>query len=406
MPMALMLLACGEQEELPIRFQIQKGPKQIAMPLFLPLDSVANGNFSITENIAGKSKEIPSQREDNRLWFNLSREDASQEATFYLQKQEQKNRDRPLLEAVKNNGNLQLSLRGNPLISYRYEMTYPPIGIDSVFKKSGYVHPVLTLKGDTLSRIQPPDHYHHYGVWGPWTHTQINNQQVDFWNLGDRKGTVLFKDFVGSTSGNVFASFEAVQEHIDLITGEVPQLALNENLKVTLWNLNRPDRYMLDYTTTFNTPLPSGILFEAYRYGGGIGMRFTERWHQENSTVLTSEGHDRSTADGTRARWCIVSGESADGKGNNGILFLSHPNNRKHPEPMRVWPMDANEGRGDMFFEFCPIRYEEWFIRPEMEYQLMYRMVVFDGELLPEEAEAYWQGFVHPPRIDIKTDQR
>ncbi len=399
-----MVLGCQEDRQIPL--QISEITEHITFPVSVHLDSVPDGHYSIIAKINAEEIHIPVQSDDDRLWFSLSQENTDRKAAYYVQNIGQNNMGQPLLSASKKNGDLQLSLAGKPLISYRYEMTYPPVGVDSVFRKSGYVHPVLTLKGDTLSRIQPPDHYHHYGLWGPWTHTQISGKQVDFWNLGDRKGTVLFKDFVSNTSGNVFASFEAVQEHIDLITEEVPQLALNENLKVTLWNLNRPDRYMFDYTTTFNTPLPSGILFEAYRYGGGIGMRFTERWHQGNSTVLTSEGHDRSTADGTRARWCIVSGESADGKDKSGMLFLSHPNNREHPEPMRVWPMDASEGRGDMFFEFCPIRYEEWSIKPGREYQLKYRMVVFDGELLPEEAEAYWQGFVHPPRVDIKTDRR
>ncbi|MGJ8737914.1 DUF6807 family protein, partial [Zobellia laminariae] len=144
-----------------------------------------------------------------------------------------------------------------------------------------------------------------------------------------------------------------------------------------------------------------GILFEAYRYGGGLGLRFNERWKADNCSVLTSEGNDRLTADGTNAKWCIVSGEASDGKGTNGILFMSHPKNRNHPEPMRIWPIDANGGRGDMFFEFCPIRHEEWKIEPNKRYGLNYRMVVFDGTLNAEEAEAYWQSFAKENQIEL-----
>ncbi|OWW23566.1 hypothetical protein B4Q04_19745 [Zobellia sp. OII3] len=301
----------------------------------------------------------------------------------------------------KKNGSLQLGFQNKPAVSYRYEMTYPPKGVDSIFKKSGYIHPIITPKGDTLTRIQPEDHYHHYGLWGPWTHTQVDGERVDFWNLGEGMGTVLFKEFKNVESGDVYASFTAAQEHIDLKTKKEPQVALNEDLQVRLWNLNRPDRYMLDYKSEFGTPLKNGILFEAYRYGGGLGLRFNERWKADNCTVLTSKGNDRLTADGTNARWCIVSGASSDGKGTNGILFMSHPNNRKHPEPMRIWPIDANGGRGDMFFEFCPIRHEGWKIEPGQKYELNYRMVVFDGALKAEEAEAYWQSFAQQPNIDI-----
>ncbi|MFD0798646.1 PmoA family protein [Maribacter chungangensis] len=308
------------------------------------------------------------------------------------------------LKASKKDGNLVLSSKGNPLINYRYQMTYPPKGVDSVYGKSGFIHPILTPKGDTLTRIQPPDHYHHYGLWGPWTHTRIDTTRVDFWNLGQGMGTVLFKEFKEVESGSVFSSFTAFQEHLDLITSDAPQVALNEDIEVRLWDLDRPDRYMFDYTSRFKSPLENGMLFEAYRYGGGIGLRFTERWKADNSSVLTSEGNDRLTADGTNARWCIVSGPSSNGKGVSGILFMSHPKNRMHPEPIRVWPIDANNGRGDQFFQFCPIRNEAWKIAPNKEYSLNYRMVVFDGMLTAEEAEAYWQAFAVPLKVELVSN--
>lgn len=306
----------------------------------------------------------------------------------------------PGVTLEKLNGNLVMSLKGKPVLTYRYKMHLPPKGVDTIFRKSGYIHPLLAPNGDTLTRINPPDHFHHYGIWGPWTHTQIDGKRVDFWNLGEGQGTVLFKEFKKSDTGSNFGTFNAAQEHIDFVTENKPRIALDENLEIQLWDLDRPDRYMFDYTSTFNTPLENGILFEAYRYGGGIGMRFTERWNKDNCKVLTSEGKDRASADGTEARWCLVSGASANGKDTEGILFMSHPKNRSHPEPMRVWPLDANEGRGDMFFEFCPIRHEEWKIEPHKDYQLKYRLVVFNGQLTPEEAENYWQAFANIPEAN------
>ncbi|SIT09887.1 Methane oxygenase PmoA [Zobellia uliginosa] len=348
--------------------------------------------------------EIPFQvdHEQHKIWFvPVTEKNNDGPLSYRLENGLSSVKSESGISEQKRNGSLQLGFQNKPAVSYRYEMTYPPNGVDSIFKKSGYIHPIITPKGDTLTRIQPNDHYHHYGLWGPWTHTQVDGERVDFWNLGEGMGTVLFKEFKNEESGDVYASFTAGQEHIDLKTKEEPQIALNEDLQVRLWNLNRPDRYMFDYKSEFSTPLQNGILFEAYRYGGGLGLRFNERWKADNCTVLTSEGNDRLTADGTNARWCIVSGESADGKGTNGILFMSHPKNRNHPEPMRIWPIDANGGRGDMFFEFCPIRHEEWKIEPNKKYELNYRMVVFDGTLQAGEAEAYWQLFAQQPKTDI-----
>ncbi|MEM9142467.1 MAG: PmoA family protein [Bacteroidota bacterium] len=392
-----ILLSCQEKEL--IGFQVGEGNGFLySGPVSVDLEALGrlNGD-AVTLLYEGRS--LPFQVKGKKLWFVHQPE---KEGTYYIENGEKNGNRTSALSISNRNGNYDVMLKGIPLVTYRHAMTYPPKGVDSLYAKSGYLHPIRTPKGDTLTRIQPPDHYHHYGLWGPWTHTRIDTTRVDFWNLGQGMGTVLFKEFKETVSGEVFGSFVAAQEHIDLKTKSAPQVALNEDLEVRLWNLERPDRYMLDYRTTFRSPLENGILFEAYRYGGGLGLRFTERWKKDNCKVLTSEGKDRLSADGSNARWCIVSGQSADGRGTNGILFLSHPENRAHPEPMRIWPVDANGGRGDMFFEFCPIRHEEWRIGPDSDYSLKYRMVVFDGELSAEEAEAYWQAFAHPMHIEIK----
>jgi hypothetical protein len=166
-----------------------------------------------------------------------------------------------------------------------------------------------------------------------------------------------------------------------------------------VWKNNNPDQYFIDYTSNFSSPLENGILFEAYRYGGGLGFRFKEQWSKDNCEVITSDGKNRAAADGTSARWCIVYGDSSDGDKSTGVLFMSHPNNQSHPEPMRIWPLDANKGRGDMFFEFCPIRHKEWKIKPYQFYELNYRMLVFDGKITPEEAEKHWNAFAFQPQI-------
>ena len=152
---------------------------------------------------------------------------------------------------------------------------------------------------------------------------------------------------------------------------------------------------------TQNCPLDSGIFMDAYRYGGGIGFRATEKWTKNNSTVRTSQGKNRASADGTRARWCRIEGQSVNGRA--GILFMDHPGNRVFPEPMRVWPPDANNGRGDLFFEFCPIRHDSWKFEPGKNYSLKYRMYIFNGELNTSDAEMIWQEFSHPPKVVIEV---
>ena len=74
---------------------------------------------------------------------------------------------------------------------------------------------------------------------------------------------------------------------------------------------------------------------------------------------------------------------------------MSHPGNREHPEPLRIWP------QGDIFFNFCPIQKADWTLEPGKDYLLKYRMFVYDGTITPARAEQIWQDFAYPPKVKL-----
>ncbi len=354
--------------------------------------------------VKGKTETaVPFQMETTsgaKIWFILDGQTPKNtKRTFVLRKTINPQVFKSGISAVRKDGALSLFSGKKPILSYQIETVNPPKGVSPFYKRSAFLHPLCSPGGEVLTRIQAPDHYHHYGIWNPWTLTFIGKREVDFWNLYKGEGTVRFAGMISQVEGPVYTGFKSLQEHIDFGAAGGDAIAMNELFDVRVWNVPN-QRYMFDYASTLNTPLDSGILLAAYRYGGGIGWRATEKWNKNNSSVLTSEGKTRQNADGTNARWCIVEGESATKEGRSGILFLSYPANRMHPEPMRVWPENQN-GRGDMYFEFCPIRHKDWKIEKGNDYTLKYRLIVFDGKMTPEEAENYWQAFANPPAITI-----
>ena len=364
-------------------------------------------NLQLIEIINNSKKNIPSQfdKQKNQISFILDGFTPKKTIRHYELVEKTQKTKSAQIDILKKNGGLLLTYKDNPILNYQFEMTYPPKGVNEKYKKSGFLHPVYSPGGEVLTRIQAPDHYHHYGIWGPWTKTHIEGREVDFWNLTKKQGTVLFKDFLNKTKGDIFSGFTALQEHIDFGAITENRVAINEELEIKVWNLETSKKsWLVDYTTSITSPLENGIVFDAYRYGGGIGFRATEKWHKDNTSVLTSENKDRLTADGSSAKWAIIEGESNTKEGRSGILFMGFPDNKEFPEPMRVWPVDANEGKGDVFFEFCPIRHVEWKIESQKEYQLKYRMLIFDGEITAEQAEMYWQAFANPPKITITTN--
>ncbi|MEN8115512.1 MAG: PmoA family protein [Bacteroidota bacterium] len=388
------------------KFKVTVENDRIDAPVSVSLDGINyntdKGNLVLYELTENGEKVVPSQLEPGhtaRLWFILkSNSNKNSEREFVLRIEDTPVNGHSKVLLKKDAKNLGLWVNEKPVLNYRFTVTHPPKDANPLYKRSGFIHPLWSPGGEVLTRIQPKDHYHHYGIWGPWTKTHIDGREVDFWNLAKGQGTVKFAGFLSEVEGAVFSGFKALQQHIDFGAKGRDSIAMNEILDVRVWNIGE-GVWMVDYTTLLNSPLPNGIMLDAYRYGGGIGWRATEKWHKDNCTVLTSDNKTRIDADGSYARWCLVEGESEVEKGRSGILFLSHPSNRIHPEPMRVWPMDANGGRGDMYFEFVPIRHDDWKLEPKHNYTLKYRMIIFDGKLDAETAEKYWKNFAGNPEV-------
>ena len=126
-----------------------------------------------------------------------------------------------------------------PVLSYVHTETFPPEGIDTVYKRSAYIHPLWSPGGERLTRIQPPDHWHHYGIWNPWTRTHFGEHKVDFWNLADKQGTVRFAEYLEKIEQENLAGFKVRQEHIYFKEDGSEGVAMNEIWKVTVKKRHR-----------------------------------------------------------------------------------------------------------------------------------------------------------------------
>lgn len=406
--LCLVLVAQFISAQTLIEFNVQIEDERIDAPVSILLDEINyntdKGNLVLYELTENGENPTPSQIESGhsaRLWFilkGISKQNTERNFVLKLENKQVPVQTRVSLK--KDHKDLSLLVNKKSILSYRFATTFPPDGVSPLFQRSGYIHPLTSPEGEVLTRIQAPDHNHHYGIWGPWTKTHIDDRAVDFWNLLAGEGTVKFAGFLSETEGAIYSGFQALQQHIDFGAKGKNQIAMNEILDVRAWNVGEKV-WVVDYTTSINSPLKNGIMLDAYRYGGGIGFRATEKWNKDNCTVLTSDNKTRINADGSFARWCMVEGESETEEKRSGILFLSHPSNRMHPEPMRVWPLDANSGRGDMYFEFVPIRYDDWKLEHNRNYTLKYRMIIFDGEIDAKTAEMYWNSFASISKVEF-----
>ncbi|PYJ93742.1 MAG: hypothetical protein DME23_25805 [Verrucomicrobia bacterium] len=147
------------------------------------------------------------------------------------------------------------------------------------FKRGGYLHPVLTPSGKLITDDYPPNHLHHHGIWFPWTKTEFEGRQPDFWNMGEGKGTVEFVALHLTWNGPVHGGFQTRHRFVDLTAPE-PRVALNETWQVTLYNVGRgAARYwMFDLVSTQECATASPLILPKYYYGG-LGVRGNWAWN-------------------------------------------------------------------------------------------------------------------------------
>ena len=402
--------ALSQKEEV-LNFNIISGPySRLDTPVGVDIEGITKSDslsFQLFEKINGRMTEKKCQVEygyNTRLWFILDGSTLpGKKREFFLYKTSVVKKSDDEIKTEVSSKEIILKKGISEILRYQTAMLYPPPGADTIYKRNGFIHPLFSPSGNVLTRVSPPDHYHHLGIWNPWTRVRIGDHVTDFWNLYEKQGTVRFAGINSVTGGTVFGGFSVKHDHIDFQGSRNENPAINEVWDIRAWNVEPVEGtrgWLVDMTSFLSVTGNAPVVFEAYRYGGGIGIRANEEWTKDNSTVLTSEGMTRLNADGTRARWADLNGAFA-GKGQSGLVFFSHPANREHPEPMRVWPEDANEGRGDVFFEFCPIRHKEWVISPGNVYRLKYRMLVYDGKIDSQISDRLWNDFAHPPEVEV-----
>lgn len=375
------------------------------IPVQVNLDEITFVHDSLLNLVAvngNKRTPVPHQIDhgDHRTlhWIIESSDSKIRQHVFEVTQGDLSNIKATQLKAASSNGSLTIQHGDKKLMRYQYETLYPPKGVDSVFGRSAFIHPLWSPHGQVLTRIQPADHYHHYGIWNPWTRVLFRGDTIDFWNLYEKQGTVRFANFLSQINGPVFSEYEALHEHVAFKENGAEEVALHEVQSVRVY---RPSQnyYLIDFDIQMSCASEDPVLLLEYRYGG-FGWRTTEQWHKGNSEVITSEGKTRKDADGSTARWCIVQGEVDQAYA--GVVMMSYPGNYNHPEPLRIWP-ESMYNRGDMFVNFATTKNTDWKLNPGQRHTLKYRLLVFNDKFTKEKAEQAWQYYSSPAKVSIRT---
>ncbi|MGC6466791.1 MAG: PmoA family protein [Akkermansiaceae bacterium] len=255
---------------------------------------------------------------------------------------------------------------GKLVLTYHKAEVDPPKGVDKVYRRSGFIHPVNSPKGGAVTGVHPDDHYHHLGIWHAWVKTTHGKDKPDFWNLKKKSGRVRFVKVLEKSDSGFVVEQEQVAYKGEKLTETV---VLREKLAITVKSSD--EAHVIDYVVTETNVSDEVLKLPAYRYGGPLAWRGPLDWNKGNSEYLTSAGKKRADSHQSRADWVAVYGPTKTGEAT--LTFLGHPSNHDAPQRLRTWP------DGKMFLNWVPIQEKPFEIKPEQTVTWKYRLVVSDG---------------------------
>jgi len=281
-------------------------------------------------------------------------------------------------------GKIIASVDHNPVLHYHATTVDPPTGMDPIYARSGFIHPLFSPSGKQLTDGFPIGHVHQHGVFNAWTRATFKHQVVDFWNQHKKLGTVTHHRVKQINDD----SFEVALRQISLNQGP----AIHETWKVIVRKTKAP--FIVDLEITQSCATTNEVYLHPYHYGG-FGLRGSAHWspedldHYEGSMkVLTGDGtRDIEASNHSSPRWVAaygdINGEAA------GFVVMDHPNNFRYPQAVRVHPKMP-------YFVFSPVVQGSFILKPGFSYTANYRIATFDGEPNSETVEEWYEDFIRP----------
>jgi len=285
----------------------------------------------------------------------------------------------------KANGRVEASDGDTLVFAWQASPLENPVGGDK-FKGSAFLHPLRTPGGFEWTSSQPKDHFHHFGVWWPWKFIEVDGKKYNCWEIQEGQGGLVAKDVRILSGGPKTLSWQFKNETVIKNPGTDPVTAIHEAATLSLEVID--DAQVIDVLLDQKSAVGPVKIVE-YRYSG-FSWRGPASWNKDNSKMTTSEGKSREDANGTVARWVVVSGKSPTGDAS--VLLMSAAEETAGiPEKIRVW--DAKMENGTPFINFNPVMEKPLMLddkNPAVS-KRKYRIIAADRVINAADAETEWK---------------
>jgi hypothetical protein len=234
-----------------------------------------------------------------------------------------------------------------------------------------YIHPIMAPDGkEELTEYSPAHHKHQTGLY--WGLKKANgrdyfmNWKEDYWQKVSAKVLTKKGDHV---------RWQTVYNLLD----EDGVAILEETQTWTFQE--REGRFVMDLQ--WQGVARTDVTMEKF-YVGGLFLRMP--WREGiRGEVINSEGQRNASAEGQRAIWNDVGIQVGTRSDLAHIVIIDHADNEGFPT---AWRVDNELGVG-------PSRQilGDWNIPKGETEVIRYRLIVYTGDLMPEELDASWKQF-------------
>ncbi len=266
-------ISCGEKNALTLQSSQTFPADQPA--LISIADPGVTGNTMVIEN-EKFSDSVFLQKIEEDLWYFIPPVEITQGEVLSLR--EIKGEISYRSQVTRQQEHVVATIDDQEVLRYAIETQFPPDTLPDYYKRSGFIHPLNTLKGETLTAGFPRGHVHQHGIFHAWTRSHVRDSMIDFWNQAAELGIIRHKELIDIQNGPVFSGFTVSLEYVAYLPDDTIVVS-DEIWKIRIFPLK--EHYLVDWQIDQKCNGPDSLIIDEYHYGGAA-FRGSEKWNVQS----------------------------------------------------------------------------------------------------------------------------
>ncbi|MCA9731856.1 MAG: PmoA family protein [Deferribacteres bacterium] len=286
-------------------------------------------------------------------------------------------------------GQLEVFEQNKPVLTYNFGMQLANDAPER-YRRSGYIHPVYDLQGNSLTDDFPEDHYHHRGISWVWPKVFVEGKRYDLWHIYGMQAELpgihqVFEKWLTKETGAVCTILQLKNFWELEDSGEK---VMDEWVSIRVFRTTEFGR-AIDISLTWKALASIEFEGQTKKGYGGLNFRFAPR---EQTTLFSQEGNEPDS-DLKNLPWADLSAVFNNSDHFSGAAVFQHKDNPDFPAG---WCL-----RHYGFLGIAWPGVNRVSLNPGESITLKARIWIHEGNATEGMCEEAYQAFQNPPQITL-----